>query len=97
MEAADHGVGGIKRRRGHFVDLNLVADYGDHVGEGAAGAHADDDRVRARPLHAGLNKILKLSGSAAASNAARPPASVKVPSISGRGSILLEASASRAG
>src|SRR5260370_7851637 len=97
MEAGGRGGGGVKGRGEHFVDLNLVADYGDHVGEGAAGVHSDDYRARAAPLHAGLNKILKLSGSAAASNAARPPASVKVPSISGRGSILLEASASRAG
>src|SRR5882672_9142115 len=97
MQAADHGVGRIERRREHFVDANRAADNRDHVGERAAGVHADDDRARSAPLHDGLNKILKLSGSAAASNAARPPASANVPSISGRGSILFNASALRAG
>src|SRR5579863_1711291 len=95
-EAANHCVGGIERRREYFVDANLAANYRDHIGEGAAGIHPDDDRACAAPLHEALNRILKFSGFAAAANASTPLSSVKVPSISGRGSSLPAASASRA-
>ena len=96
-QAADDGVGGIGGRRQHFVHVDFAADDRDEVGEGAAGVDADQYGSRAPPFHDAFSNILKLSGFFAASKAATPSSSAKAPSISGRGSILPAASASRAG
>ncbi len=96
-QAANDGVGWVGRRRQHLVHVNFAADDRDEVSEGAAGVDADQYGSRAPPFHDAFNNILKLSGFFAASKAAMPSSSAKVPSISGCRSILPAASASRAG
>ena len=73
---------GVGRRRQHLVHVNFTADNRDEVGEGAAGVDADQYGSRAPPFHDAFNNILKLSGFFAASKAAMPSSSAKVPSIS---------------
>ena len=47
MQSADDGVGGIGRRREHFVHADFAADDRDEVGKRAAGVDSD----QYRPLH----------------------------------------------